>query len=130
MSKAEKKFDIDLAKGLAMEDTFKEFLEGKKVEVKSERHIWEITGNHFLEYESYGKPSGIAVTEADYWVLMLVREIEGIEIPVMTYIIPIDVMKDLGRKYLHTKTKGGDDNMSLGVLVPIHEIALSCLNNL
>ena len=130
MSKAEKKFDIDLAKGLAMEDTFKEFLEGKKVEVKSERHIWEITGNHFLEYESYGKPSGIAATEADYWVLMLVKEIEGIDIPVMTYIIPIDVMKDLGRKYLHTKTMGGDDNMSWGVLVPIEEIALSCLNNL
>ena len=106
MSKAEKKFDIDLAKGLAMEDTFKEFLEGKKVEVKSERHIWEITGNHFLEY------------------------IEGIEIPVMTYIVPTDIMKDLGRKYLHTKTMGGDDNMSWGVLVPIEEIALSCLNNL
>ena len=54
------KFDIDLAKGVQMEETLKEFFEGKRIEVKSERHIWETTGNHFVEYECRGKPSGIS----------------------------------------------------------------------
>lgn len=124
-----KKFDLDLSKGIEMEEKLAEFFEGKFVEVKSERYIWEKTGNHFLEYESYGKPSGIAVTESDYWALMLVKEINGVDVPVMTYIVPVETMKKLGRKYIHTKTKGGDDNMSKGVLVPIKEIALACLNN-
>ena len=42
-------------------------LTDKKVEVKSERDMWVRTGNIAIEYESYGKPSGIAATEADYW---------------------------------------------------------------
>ena len=113
------KFDIDLAKGIQMEETLKEFFEGKRIEVKSERHIWETTGNHFVEYECRGKPSGIAVTEAEYWALMLVREDETI---VMVYIVPIERMKALARKYWKNKTIGGDDNLSKGILVPISEI--------
>ena len=113
------KFDIDLEKGIQMEETLKEFFEGKRIEVKSERHIWERTGNHFVEYECRGKPSGIAVTEAEFWALMLVREDETI---VMTYIIPIERMKARARKHWKNKTIGGDDNLSKGVLVPISEI--------
>ena len=113
------KFDIDLAKGIQMEETLKEFFEGKRIEVKSERHIWETTGNHFVEYECRGKPSGIAVTEAEYWALMLVREDETI---VIVYIVPIERMKALARKYWKNKTIGGDDNLSKGILVPISEI--------
>ncbi len=113
------KFDIDLAKGIQMEETLKEFFEGKRIEVKSEHHIWETTGNHFVEYECRGKPSGIAVTEAEYWALMLVREDETI---VMVYIVPIERMKALARKYWKNKTIGGDNNLSKGILVPIEEI--------
>ena len=40
-----------------------------KVEVKTERDWWY--RNIAIEVESYGKPSGIAVTEADYWVHIL-----------------------------------------------------------
>jgi hypothetical protein len=125
------KFDIDLAKGQEMEKTFEEFMKGTLVEVKSERHIWEKTGNHFVEFECRGKPSGIAVTEADYWAVMLVKEIDGKDIPVMTYIVPIDVMKNLARELYHAgkQVKGGDDNASVGVLVKIKDIALASLNN-
>jgi len=42
-------------------------LQDKKIEVKSERGMWQKTGNIAIEYESYGKPSGINATEADYW---------------------------------------------------------------
>ena len=117
------KFDIDLAKGQEMEETFKKYMEGDMVEVKSERHIWELTGNHFVEYESYGKPSGIAATESHWWALMLIDEDE---VPRCTYVVRVEQLKELARKYINTDRDvvGGDDNKSRGVLVPIKEIAL------
>jgi len=65
--KDRKKFDIDLAYGKVREDLIKEMLQDKKIEVKSERDVWKRTGNIAIEYECYGKPSGINATEADYW---------------------------------------------------------------
>ena len=65
--KDRKKFDIDLAYGKVREESIKDMLQNKKIEVKSERDVWQKTGNIAIEYESYGKPSGIAATEADYW---------------------------------------------------------------
>jgi|TARA_R110002012_G_scaffold319943_1_gene541883 hypothetical protein len=66
-SKDRKKFDIDLAYGKVREDLIKDMLQDKKIEVKSERDVWKRTGNIAIEYECYGKPSGINATEADYW---------------------------------------------------------------
>jgi len=62
-----KKFDLDLEYGQVREDVVSEMLQNKKIEVKSERGMWMDTGNICIEYQSYGKPSGIAATEADYW---------------------------------------------------------------
>ena len=62
-----KKFDIDLEYGKVREKFVAEMLQDKKIEVKSERGMWKNTGNIAIEYESYGKPSGINATEADYW---------------------------------------------------------------
>ena len=62
-----KKFDIDLEYGQVREQVVADMLQDKKIEVKSERDIWQRTGNICIEYESYGKPSGIAATESDYW---------------------------------------------------------------
>ena len=39
----------------------------KKIEVISERDVWKRTANIAIEYQCYGKPSGINATEADYW---------------------------------------------------------------
>jgi len=65
--KDRKKFDIDLAYGEVREQMIADMLTDKKIEVKSERDLWVKTGNIAIEYESWGKPSGIAATEADYW---------------------------------------------------------------
>jgi hypothetical protein len=121
------KFDLDLAKGQEMEQQLAEFFKGEKVEVKSERHLWEKTHNHFVEYQYKGNKSGISVTEAEYWALMLVKD----DVPVMTYIIPVAVLKELCRKYIGTDRDvvGGDDNNSRGILLPIKELSLACLNN-
>lgn len=62
-----KKFDLDLAYGKVREQQIAEMLQDKKIEVKSERDLWMKTGNIAIEFESYGKPSGIAATEADFW---------------------------------------------------------------
>ena len=66
-SKDRKKFDIDLAYGKVREDMIQDMLQDKKIEVKSERDVWKRTGNIAIEYQCYGKPSGINATEADYW---------------------------------------------------------------
>ena len=65
--KDRKKFDIDLEYGKVREKMVADMLQDKKIEVKSERDMWMRTGNIAIEYESYGKPSGIAATESDYW---------------------------------------------------------------
>ena len=127
-----KKFDIDLAYGVKMEENLKEFFEGEKIEVKTERGScsnkgsWIYTGNHAVEFRYDGKPSGIAVTEAEYWAIVLAEEEEMIQM----HIIPTEKLKEITR--IHYKNgrvvKGGDDNLSDLVLVPIKEIALACLN--
>ena len=62
-----KKFDIDLEYGKVREKQVADMLQDKKIEVKSERDVWQKTGNIAIEYECYGKPSGISATESDYW---------------------------------------------------------------
>lgn len=62
-----KKYDLDLQYGEIREDKIRDMLENKKIEVKSERGRWMETGNICIEYESWGKPSGIRATESDYW---------------------------------------------------------------
>ena len=62
-----KKFDIDLEYGKVREKMVADMLQDKKIEVKSERDVWQRTGNIAIEYECYGKPSGINATESDYW---------------------------------------------------------------
>ena len=62
-----KKFDIQLRQGQMLEEQLKQFFTGQSIEVKSERGRWMETGNICIEYESWGKPSGIKATESDYW---------------------------------------------------------------
>jgi hypothetical protein len=67
----DKKFDIDLKYGKVREKRLAKILEEKKIEVKTERDWWRKTGNIAIEIESYGKPSGLKSTKADYWVHIL-----------------------------------------------------------
>ena len=65
--KDRKKFDLDLQYGQVREKIVADMLQDKKIEVKSERGMWLKTGNIAIEYECYGKPSGINATKSDYW---------------------------------------------------------------
>jgi hypothetical protein len=70
---ADNKFDIQLAQAKKDEMRFGDRLEGRKFELKTERWLWERTGNIAIEFEQNGRPSGIAVTQADFWCHELAR---------------------------------------------------------
>ncbi len=124
MFNKDKKFDIDLDKGERAEHSLAAMLLGEtagKIEVKSERWQWQQTGNIAIEYENYGKPSGIAATQADYWAHMLYN---GSEQLLTIMITPVPVLKAICRKYLKTKydVRGGDNKASRMIILPLSEI--------
>ena len=116
------KFDLDLKYGQIREDKIAEMFTDKKIEVKSERGMWMKTGNICIEYQSYGKPSGIANTEADYWFHNLCI---GDEI-FCTLIFDVPKLKKLIEKLDFKKSvSGGDHNASRMWLVNIRKLFTS-----
>ena len=117
-----KNFTHDLQFGELSEKKVAEILQNEKIEVKTERDIWATTGNLFVEIESRGKPSGLATTQAVYWM------------PVYYYhdrfcffqMFEVDVFKKIVKRMFKDKISrkvwGGDDNTSRGILVPINKI--------
>ena len=62
-------FDIDLDFGKVYEEKVRKLFEGEgSIEVKTERDIWADTGNVAIEIRSRGKPSGISITDAKWWI--------------------------------------------------------------
>ena len=117
-----KKFDIDLEYGTIREDKVADMLTNKKIEVKSERGMWMKTGNICIEYESYGKPSGIITTEADFWFHNLCIE-DNI---FCTFIFDVPKLKQLIEKLDFKKSvSGGDHNASRMWLVNIQKLFTS-----
>ncbi len=114
-----KKFDLDLEYGQVREDRVADMLQNKKIEVKSERGMWMKTGNICIEYQSYGKPSGIKATEADYWFHNLCI---GDSI-FCTFIFDVPKLKKLIEKLDFKKSvSGGDHNASRMWLVSIQKL--------
>jgi len=114
-----KNYTHDLQFGEMKEKELADILLNQKIEVKTDRK-WKETGNIAVEFMSRGKKSGISITEAKYWAFILDNDnkIEGI------IILPIDSLKLLSREYYSQgkTTKGGDDNTSDMVLIPLKEI--------
>ena len=90
------------------------FKDGKFIEVKSDRLIHK-TGNLFIEYKSRDKPSGLATTTANYWIYRM----DMIDTAI---ILPTELLKKVCRVYYKNnefKIKGGDNNTSDGLLIPL-----------
>jgi len=114
-----KKFDLDLAYGKVREQRVADMLTDKKVEVKSERDMWVRTGNIAIEYESYGKPSGIAATEADYWFHNLCIGDETFA----TLVFDVPSLKRIIEKLDYKKSvSGGDNNASRMYLLNLQKL--------
>ena len=107
-------FAYDLAVGQMAEKELGDIFDNRKVEVKSDLKAKD-TGNLFIEYESRGEPSGIAKTQADYWCF---------DIGHLFILIETETLKQIIRPKLGTKAdlRGGDNNTSKGILLPLREI--------
>ena len=119
IKKDRKKFDIDLQYGKIREDKIADMMTNKKIEVKSERGMWMDTGNIAIEYESYGKPSGIEATESDYWFHHLcVGDKEY-----CTLVFHTEVLRTIVKELDSFKTvAGGDHNASRMWLVNLQKL--------
>lgn len=120
--KDRKKFDIDLEYGTIREEKIIDMFLNKKIEVKSERDTWMKTGNICIEYESYGKPSGIIATEADFWFHNLCIKDDIF----CTLVFDVPKLKKLMDKLDFKKSvSGGDHNASRLWLVSIQKLFTS-----
>ena len=108
-------FRHDLEVGQLAEKLLADILERKTIEVKKDLKAMQ-TGNVFIEYSSRGKRSGLSTSQADWWALIVSEEV--------IKLVKIDYLKELCRPYLGTKrdVKGGDNDTSKGILLPISEI--------
>tara|TARA_R110000868_G_scaffold3378_2_gene21841 strand:+ start:3367 stop:3819 length:453 start_codon:yes stop_codon:yes gene_type:complete len=114
-----KKFDLDLEYGKVREKLVADMLQDKKIEVKSERDVWQRTGNIAIEYESYGKPSGINATESDYWFhnLCIGEEVFA------TLVFNTNSLKRIIDGLDHKKSvSGGDHNASRMYLLNLQKL--------
>ena len=121
-TKDRKKFDLDLQYGQVREKIVADMLQDKKIEVKSERGMWLQTGNIAIEYECYGKPSGINATDSDYWFhnLCVGDEVFGtlvFETKMLKKIINASINENQVRS-----VSGGDHNASKMYLMNIQNL--------
>jgi len=94
-------------------------LTNKKIEVKSERDIWQKTGNICIEYESWGKPSGIRATESDYWFHNLCIGKDEY----CTLVFKTDTLRKIVDKLDTFQTvSGGDNNASRMFLINLQKL--------
>ena len=123
MQNNDSKFDLDLKYGQIREELFADIMEGKElVEVKTERGKWKSTGNIAIEWESRGKLSGIATTKADWWAHFLADN-DNTEAVIMMRVPELKSrIKKLKKIGVAQDTRGGDDDTSRLVLLPLKHL--------
>ena len=117
------KFDIDLKYGQEREQKIVSLLDQdkNKIEVKTERDWWAKTGNIAIEIECWGKPSGLSVTQADYWVHILALGTDDF----CKLIFEVPKLKKITEKFKKNYRMIGDHNASKCILIPLKELFLS-----
>ena len=107
-------FKYDLKVGQIKEKELGEILNSKTIEVKYDLQALK-TKNVYVEYYSRGKLSGISKSIADYYCFCFGDTL---------HLIKTSILKDKCRKYLNTNRdkKGGDNNTSKGILLPIDDL--------
>ena len=123
MMNNDSKFDIDLKYGQIREELFADIMQGKElVEVKTERGQWKKTGNIAIEWQSRGKLSGIATTKADWWAHFL-ADGDKTEAVIMISVPELKrKIKSLKKLGIAQDTRGGDDDTSRIVLLPLKHL--------
>lgn len=112
-------FDLDFSYGRKGEQLVEDLLtDGKRVEVKRDRK-WHLTGNVYIETECFftknneWAPSGLSVTEAEYWAFVLKKTVLMLPTNVLWYAV-----KNFGRDI----TCEIPPNLSRGYLVKVVDL--------
>ena len=107
-------FKYDLKVGQIKEEELGKILSEKRIEVKYDLQALD-TGNVYVEYESRGKKSGISTSEAEFYCFAFGDTF---------HLIETKLLKSRCRKYINTNRdkRGGDNNTSKGILLPIKEL--------
>ncbi len=107
-------FKYDLKVGQIKEKELGNIFSSSTVEVKYDLKALK-TKNVYVEYFSRGKLSGISTSNADYYCFAFGDTF---------HLIKTKNLKDKCRKYLNTgrDKKGGDNNTSKGILLPLKEL--------
>ena len=116
---ADYRFDLNLLEGKLSENKWADMLE--TVEFKKDYKAWK-TGNIAVEYGMNGELSGIAKTEAKYVAYVLVDEQQNENVAIF---LKTDIIQNMCRKYLgdpKRDIKGGDNNNSSLILLPVEEL--------
>lgn len=115
-------FDLDLSYGQEGETLVQDLLtQGKRVEVKRDRK-WKDTGNVYVETECYfmklkdWAPSGLSVTEAEYWAFVLEDSV---------FMVPTDVLRYAIKEFGLEITCDIPPNKSRGYLLTVRELLKS-----
>lgn len=108
-------FVANLIEGKEGEDLISEAL--LKGEVKRDYGAGT-TGNVFVEYESRGKPSGLDVTESDYYVFLLADDWYDSEVFIG---IKTSRLKRIFNKITYS-VNGGDGKTSKGKLIRLSKL--------
>ena len=114
----DKRFDLDLAYGQIFEKKVADILGNSKIEVKTEKDKWKHTGNIVIEFESRGRPSGIATTESDYWIHNLAS---GDDV-VLSLLIQVDKLRQYIKQQNPKVVRGGDDMTSKLYLIKLTDL--------
>ena len=107
-------FKYDLKVGQVKEKELGDIFSSSTVEVKYDLQALK-TKNVYVEYFSRGKLSGISTSKSDYYCFAFGYTF---------HLIKTKILKDRCRKYLNTDRdkKGGDNNTSKGILLPLKEL--------
>ena len=133
------RFDIDLEFGQETEKYFKDLFYNNKnrVEVKAEHTWWQRSKNLFIEIfdKSRNKPTGIRVTESEWW-LQAFRDEDSKE-HIFSLLVPTPILKDILGKWEANpsfvkdclKENVGDrGGASDGYAIPVERIIKELLN--
>jgi hypothetical protein len=119
------KFDIQLSKALICERRLAEIFRfgefDTTIELKSESWQWRRTGNIAIEYLCDGKPSGISVCKADWWVHELCDD-DGATL--LYIVVAMDRLKALARAAIRDgrSRQGGDDKRYRMAIINVSDL--------
>ncbi len=111
-------FDVDLVDGMAQEIAFLNIVTTGKYEVKRDFKVGK-TGNIAVEIECFGQPSGLAITEAPYWLYFLTGEEFQDEV---AFLISTNRLRRIAA--LHYLAPAGDRGAARVYLVPVRDLLL------